>query len=329
MAPNILFVDDEAIILDCLSSIFADRGFNVLTENSPEQALERIKNEEIAVVVSDQKMPGMHGIDLLARIKLVSPDTTKILMTGYTDFQIAVDAINTGEVFRFVMKPWNNNDLIKTVEEAVTHYQIVHSLKRADEATLISLAQTIELKDPYTKGHCDNVAKFALLMADQLNMSEATKIEIKHGSWLHDCGKIGVPEAILNYPGKLNEQEMKIIKKHPEWGADVAKRAQLSEVVVNIILYHHEAYDGSGYPYGLKGDIIPLEARIVSIADVYDALTADRPYRKAFDYEKTMEIMTSMFGKSFDPRLCEMFLSIINNQHSSPSSIDLLQTLSE
>jgi putative nucleotidyltransferase with HDIG domain len=316
MTPTVLFVDDEAIILDCLSSIFAERGFSVCTENTPEAALDRIKSEEIAVIVSDQMMPGMSGVDLLSKVKMLSPDTTKILMTGYTDFQIAVDAINTGEVFRFVLKPWNNDELIKTVEEAVTHYQIVHSLKKADEATLISLAQTIELKDPYTRGHCDNVAKFALLMADQLNMSEITKVQIKHGSWLHDCGKIGVPEAILNYPGKLNEQEMKIIKKHPEWGADVAKRAQLSEVVINIILYHHEAYDGSGYPYGLKGDIIPLEARIVSIADVFDALTSDRPYRKAFDLEKAIDIMTSMIGKSFDPKLSDIFLSMLKQNEA-------------
>jgi putative two-component system response regulator len=319
MSPTVLFVDDEKIILDCLSSIFAERGLTVLTENTPEAALDRIKNEEVAVIVSDQKMPGMNGIDLLSRVKMLSPDTTKILMTGYTDFQIAVDAINTGEVFRFVLKPWNNNDLIRTIEDAVSHYQIIHSLKKADEATLISLAQTIELKDPYTKGHCDSVAKYALMMADKLNLSEVTKQQLKHGSWLHDCGKIGVPEAILNYPGKLNDQEMKIIKKHPEWGADVAKRAQLSEVVVNIILYHHEAYDGSGYPYGLKGEIIPLEARIVSIADVFDALTSDRPYRQAFSYDKALDIIISMIGKAFDPRLSEIFLSLINSQnHSHP-----------
>jgi putative nucleotidyltransferase with HDIG domain len=229
-----------------------------------------------------------------------------------TDFQVAVDAINTGEVFRFILKPWKRDDLIQTIEEAIIHYQMSVALKKADEATLISLAQTIELKDPYTKGHCDNVGRYALLIADKLGLTEDKKQEIKYGSWLHDCGKIGVPEAILNYPGKLNEQEMKIIKKHPEWGADVARRAQLSNTIVNIILHHHEAYDGSGYPYGLKGELIPLEARIVSLADVYDALTSDRPYRKAHSLEQAIEIMASMTGKAFDPNIAETFLSMLS-----------------
>jgi HD-GYP domain-containing protein (c-di-GMP phosphodiesterase class II) len=129
-----------------------------------------------------------------------------------------------------------------------------------------------------------------------------------------------VPEAILNYPGKLNEQEMRIIKKHPEWGADVARRAQLSNTIINVILHHHEAFDGSGYPYGLKGDLIPLEARIVSVADVYDALTSDRPYRKAHSHEQAIEIMTSMTGKIFDPDIAKIFLSMVSYL---PSSIEM------
>jgi putative two-component system response regulator len=320
MSATVMFVDDEEIILECMKSIFGEMNFNVVTESNPRSALERIKLEDIAVIVSDQKMPGMTGIEFLSQVKNISPDTAKILMTGFADFQTAVDAINTGEVFRFILKPWKNDDLIKTVEEAVIHYEMIHALKKADEATLISLAQTIELKDPYTRGHCDSVAKYALLIADHLGLDDEIKKEIKYGSWLHDCGKIGVPEAILNYPGKLNEQEMKIIKKHPEWGADVAKRALLNPIIINIILHHHEAFDGSGYPYGLQGDVIPLEARIVSIADVYDALVSDRPYRKGYNVDKAIEIMTSMKGKGFDPRIADIFLSIVQNpSFSNPS----------
>jgi putative two-component system response regulator len=311
MSATVLFVDDEEVILDCMQTLFAEKDLKIITESNPGNALDRIRQEEIAVIVSDHNMPEMTGIELLSRVRTISPDTTKILLTGMTDFQIAVDAINTGEVFRFILKPWKSNDLIQTVEEAILHYQMSVALKKADEATLISLAQTIELKDPYTKGHCDNVGRYALLIADQLGMAEDKKQEIKYGSWLHDCGKIGVPEAILNYPGKLNEQEMRIIKKHPEWGADVARRAQLSNAIINVILHHHEAYDGSGYPYGLKGELIPLEARIVSLADVYDALTSDRPYRKAHSVEQAIEIMASMTGKAFDPDIAKTFLSIV------------------
>jgi len=312
MSATVLFVDDEEVILNCMQTLFAEKDLKIITESNPKNALDIIRQEEIAVIVSDHNMPEMTGIELLSRVRVISPDTTKILLTGMTDFQVAVDAINTGEVFRFILKPWKRDDLIQTVEEAIIHYQMSLALKKADEATLISLAQTIELKDPYTKGHCDNVGRYALLIADQLGLAEDKKQEIKYGSWLHDCGKIGVPEAILNYPGKLNEQEMKIIKKHPEWGADVARRAQLSSTIINIILHHHEAYDGSGYPYGLKGELIPLEARIVSLADVYDALTSDRPYRKAHSLEQAIEIMASMTGKAFDPNIAETFLSMVS-----------------
>jgi len=312
MAATVLFVDDEEVILNCMQTLFAEKDLKIMTESNPKNALDIIRQEEIAVVVSDHNMPEMTGIELLARVRAISPDTTKILLTGMTDFQVAVDAINTGEVFRFILKPWKRDDLIQTIEEAIIHYQMSVALKKADEATLISLAQTIELKDPYTKGHCDNVGRYALLIADKLGLSEDKKQEIKYGSWLHDCGKIGVPEAILNYPGKLNEQEMRIIKKHPEWGADVARRAQLSNAIINVILHHHEAYDGSGYPYGLKGELIPLESRIVSLADVYDALTSDRPYRKAHSIEQAIEIMASMTGKAFDPNIAETFLSMLS-----------------
>lgn len=316
MQKTVLFVDDEEVILNCMQTLFAEKDLKIITESNPRNALDLIRENEVAVIVSDHNMPEMTGIELLSRVRNISPDTTKILLTGMTDFQVAVDAINTGEVFRFILKPWKSDDLIQTVEEAILHYQMSIALKKADEATLISLAQTIELKDPYTKGHCDSVGRYALLIADQLGLAEGTKQEIKYGSWLHDCGKIGVPEAILNYPGKLNEQEMKIIKKHPEWGADVARRAQLSNTIVNVILHHHEAYDGSGYPYGLKGELIPLEARIVSLADVYDALTSDRPYRKAHSPEEAAEIMASMKGKIFDPNIAETFLSMV---HTAPT----------
>jgi putative two-component system response regulator len=313
MSATVLFVDDEEVILNCMQTLFAEKDLKIVTESNPKNALEFLKQEKVAVIVSDHNMPEMTGIELLSRVRDISPDTTKILLTGMTDFQVAVDAINTGEVFRFILKPWKSDDLIKTIEEAILHYQMSIALKKADEATLISLAQTIELKDPYTRGHCDNVGRYALLIADHLCLSEDKKREIKYGSWLHDCGKIGVPEAILNYPGRLNEQEMKIIKKHPEWGADVARRAQLSNTIINIILHHHEAYDGTGYPYGLKGELIPLEARMVSLADVYDALISDRPYRKAYSIEQAVEIMTSMKGKDFDPKIADIFLSVINS----------------
>jgi putative two-component system response regulator len=147
-----------------------------------------------------------------------------------------------------------------------------------------------------------------LIIADSLGLSAQQKSDIRYGSWLHDCGKIGIPESVLNKPGKLTEEEMAIIRKHPDWGAEVARLANRSTTIVNIIRYHHESYDGTGYPTGIHGDHIPLEARIVTVADVFDALTSTRPYRVAFGLEEALKVMGGMRGKVLDPDLYDLFL---------------------
>lgn len=308
IADTVIFVDDEEYIRNSIVRLFSGIDMHVLSASSAGEALSHFQREEIAVIVSDHQMPGMKGIDLLTKIREIFPDTMKILMTGYADLATAVDAINRGEVFRFITKPWEDDAFIQTVQEAITRYQIVQSLKKKDEATVLSLAQTIELKDPYTRGHCESVARYALMIADALHFSDERKKELRYGSWLHDCGKIGVPESILNKNGPLDECEFDIIRKHPRWGADVAVQAHMSENIVDIILHHHERYDGSGYPSGLQGHAIPHSARIVTIADVFDALTSDRPYRKGFDMEKSVEIIRMMEGNVFDPEILDVFL---------------------
>ncbi|NOY53545.1 MAG: response regulator [Deltaproteobacteria bacterium] len=310
MVETALFVDDEENVLHSLERLFADRGVQFLGAGSAEEALKIIREEEVAVLVSDNRMPGMTGIALHAGVKEISPDTIRILMTGHADLQTAMDAINRGEVFRFVVKPWDNEKLTRIVEDGLNRYRVVRSLKKADEATLLSLAQAVELKDPYTRGHCDRVAQYALMLAGAFDLPEEVRREIKYGSWLHDCGKIGVAESILNYAGPLNEKQFKMIKQHPTWGAEVARQAQLSERIVNIILCHHEKYDGSGYPSGRKGPEIPFEARIVSVADVYDALVTHRPYKKGFSPEKSREVLLSLRGSSFDPEILDTFLGL-------------------
>ncbi len=316
MADNVLFVDDEENILNSIKRLFADNDIRILSAANAQEAVKLLKREDVSVIVTDNLMPGMKGLELLSKVKEISPDTVKILMTAHADLATAIDAINNGEVFRFIVKPWENNVFINIVEDGINRYRVAQSLKKADEATLLSLAQTIELKDPYTRGHCDRVAGYAMMIAESLNLSERTKKEIKHGSWLHDCGKIGVPEEILNYNGRLDEKGYEIIKKHPQWGADVARKAQLSKEVINIILYHHERYDGLGYPSGISGNNIPLEARIVSIADVFDALTTDRPYRKGYNMEKTLSIIESMKGNDLDPELVDTFYSLVGKRKS-------------
>ena len=241
------------------------------------------------------------------------------MMTAFADLSIAVDAINKSEAYRFVTKPWNNQELMAIVDEALMRYQLIQSLGSENEAVYRSLAQTVELKDPYTKGHCDRVAGYAVSLAHAAGLDAGTIKDIKYGSWLHDCGKIGVPESILNNPGRLSDDDFETVMQHPRWGSEVARQAHMPETVINIILYHHERYDGKGYPSGLHGEQIPVEARIVAIADVFDAIYSDRPYRKAYEYDRAVAVMRELAGSHFDPRLIEFFMPIAEAARNNPA----------
>jgi len=153
------------------------------------------------------------------------------------------------------------------------------------------------------------MAALALRIAVAMRLPEGTQRAIRLGSWLHDCGKIGVPEAILNCPGKLPAAEFEVIKKHPGWGADIGRQANLPEEVINIILYHHERFDGRGYPSGAKGTEIPLEARIVAVADVFDAISTDRPYARGYEQAEAMRVIGVLRGAALDPQLVDIFLA--------------------
>ncbi|NOZ24681.1 MAG: response regulator [Nitrospirae bacterium] len=315
MADTVLLVDDEEYVLNSIERLLACHdGIRVFRAASGADALKLIEEESVAVIVSDNMMPGMKGTELLSRVKTVSPDTVRILLTAYADFPTAIEAINSGEVFRFIVKPWDDGLLVRTVQEAAGRHHLIRSLRVKDKAILLSLAQTIELKDPYTRGHCERVAGYALMIAEALDLPEASKKDIEYGSWLHDCGKVGIPERILNNKCRIDEEDFEVVKRHPLWGADVARQAQLSEVIVNIILYHHEKFNGKGYPSAIMGEQIPVEARIVAVADVFDALTTDRPYRAGLSKEEAVEIISSLKGESLDPDIVNVFLSELNRR---------------
>ena len=313
MIDSILFVDDSMVVLETARDLFLNQGITILTAESALKAIEIIRHQDIAVVVSDNFMPGVSGLEFLTRLKEIAPETVKILMTGNADLSCALEAINRCEVYRFILKPWNDIELLTTVQEAIRRYRVLISLRQEEEDGLRYLAHAIELKDPCTKGHCDRVAIFALQIADQLQLPKEIKREIKYGSWLHDCGKIGITEAILNGSHQLNATEIEAMKMHVDWGADLAAKANLSRVARNIIRFHHERYDGTGYPTGIGGTDIPLEARIVSIADVYDALKSDRPYRKQYSHDETVAIIRSMQGNALDPELVDLFLPLVDS----------------
>jgi response regulator RpfG family c-di-GMP phosphodiesterase len=315
---TVLFVDDEQSIRNAIERMYLERDdVRCLFAASGQEGLDILVQEDVWVVVSDYLMPGMRGIEFLSKVKGMRPDTIRIMMTAYADLTIAIDAINKSEAYRFVTKPWNNKELMDTVDEALMRFQLIQSLANADESVYFTLAQTVELKDPYTKGHCDRVARYAVALARAAGLNEDTINDIKHGSWLHDCGKIGVPEGVLNFPGQLSDEDLETVMQHPRWGSEVARQARMSDTVINIILYHHERFNGKGYPSGLEAGHIPIEARIVAIADVFDALYSERPYRKAYDFDRAMEIMHEMSETHFDPKLMELFLPIAEEVHTN------------
>lgn len=321
MKETVLFVDDNNFTLEIVKGLLGNcDDFHLLTAGSAVEALKIISKEEIAVVVSDNIMPVITGLDFLSSLKKISPDTVKVLMSGYADLASALSAINRSEVYRYILKPWKDEELISTVRDSLNRYNLTQAMHRDDENVLRSLAQTIELKDPLTRGHCDRVAVYATLIAERFGLHRTMVREIKYGSWLHDCGKIGVPELILNDPGELSDDQYETMKQHSYWGADVAAKANLSQMARNIIHFHHERYDGTGYPSGLKGEEIPLEARIVSVADVFDALTSDRPYRKSFSLDETIANISAMSGESLDPQFVEIFLDILRERDDFPLS---------
>lgn len=312
---TILFVDDEAGIRNALRRLFIDSPYRLLFAACAAEGLEILRANECAVIVSDNQMPGENGVEFLAKARLLAPDSVRVMMTAYADLGTVLNAINRCEAYRFVVKPWDDQDLVELVGEGVLRYELLTSLRRGDEAIYRTLAQTIELKDHYTRGHCDRVVDFSLAIGRRVGLSMEDLTHLEHGAMLHDCGKIGVPEATLNFPGRLDEEQFEVIRRHPGWGADVARTAGLHQSAVNVILYHHEHYNGQGYPAGLAGEDIPLEARIVAVADVYDALTSDRPYRKAMPPEVALREFTSMSGTVLDPYFVELFLEIVREQN--------------
>jgi len=311
---TIMFVDDEAGIRNALKRLFIDSPHTVLVAAGAAEALELLRSNTCAVIVSDNQMPGGSGIEFLNKARQLAPDTVRVMMTAYADLGTALNAINHCEAYRFVVKPWDNQELVELVNGCVMRYELVQSLRLKDEAVYRSLSQAIELKDHYTRGHCDRVVDFSAALGKRMGLAPDTLIHLQHGAMLHDCGKIGVPEATLNFPGKLDSDQMNVIRKHPDWGGEVARAAGMNQTTVNIILYHHEFYNGQGYPTGLAGDDIPLEARIVAVADVYDALASDRPYRKAMPPDVALRVFLEMSGTVLDPVIVGNFLEIVREQ---------------
>jgi HD-GYP domain-containing protein (c-di-GMP phosphodiesterase class II) len=309
MPETILFIDKDEKLLNSVEDSLADKHFICRRASGIEEALDCLRSNSISVIAIDSRMADSGDDGLISQIRAISPGSLRVLMTTGTDIARAIDAINRDDFFRYIIKPLDISELMQTLEDAVRRFKLIKSLKNKDDSAMLSTIQNVELKDPYSRGHAENVARYALMIAEALDFPEEAKEDLRYGCWLHDLGKIDIPNKILNKKQPLVKEEYEIIKNHPVWGASITKQANISGPIHNIVLYHHERYDGSGYPSGISGNDIPLVARIVTVADVYSALTSDRAYRKRYEPEKAVDIMHLMRGNVFDPEILDIFLN--------------------
>jgi len=288
---TILVADDFVENREMLTCVLEDEGYRVVRAVDGEEALKSVATGSIGLALLDVNMPGVTGLEVCRQIKR-NPETRLlpvVLITGLQGTKNRVRGIDCG-ADDFLSKPIKFEELIARVKSLLRIKQYTDELERA-ETVLFSLALSIEAKDPYTQGHCDRLSRYSVALGTSLGLGEDDLVALRRGGIVHDLGKIGVPDHILLKPGALNAEEWSLMKKHPETGERICQPLRSFGSVLPIIRSHHEKLDGSGYPDGLRDGAIPLIARILTTVDVYDALTTDRPYRKALPDEQAFEIM--------------------------------------
>ncbi|MEW6404406.1 MAG: HD domain-containing phosphohydrolase [Chloroflexota bacterium] len=367
MAKRILFVDDEANILKSIQRLIKDEPYEALTFDSPLKALKKLEEVQVAVVVSDQYMPEMEGLVFLEKVQEIYPDCVRIIMSGYADLDLSLTAINRGNVYQFICKPWNNEEFKLMIKKAFDHFELVSinkrllkvnkellgatkrqnrelkdfnknleeqiatrtseimrsedqlektvtKLRKAMEGTIHAIALTVEARDPYTAGHQRRVADLAGAIGMEMGLPGEQIEGIRVAGAVHDLGKISVPAEILNRPGKLTDLESSIIHTHSQVGYDILKGIEFPWPIAEVILQHHERIDGSGYPNGLSDQAILLEAKIIAVADVIEAMASNRPFRTARGMDEALKEITKNRGLLYDPAVVKACLTIINEK---------------
>jgi putative two-component system response regulator len=291
MSERILIVDDESAARAALELLLRREGFEVRDASGGAAALLECASFRPDLILLDILMPGLDGFEVCRRIK-AAPETRLtpvVLITGLSATEDRIKGINAG-ADDFLSKPIDINELVARTRSLLRLKQYTDELENA-EAVLFSLAHSIEARDPYTRGHCERLAEVSARLAGRLGVPEEEIKALRRAGIVHDIGKVAVPDAILLKRGPLSPEEKELIRKHPVVGERICAPLKTFRAVLPIIRHHHERFDGSGYPDGLRGKAIPLTARILQLADVFDALTTDRPYRKADPPEVALQIM--------------------------------------
>ncbi|MBI4690506.1 MAG: response regulator [Nitrospirae bacterium] len=324
---RILLVDDEDRILETFSMLLGDLGYYVKTASDGCTAITLVSEETFDIVFLDQFLGTIKGLDLMQKMSGIDPDLYYVIFTANGSPSLAVEALKRG-ASDFITKPFFVADLIKSIDyvgkkrdldrqkkELLATLETRVSEKESELrqiyfSVLSSLAQAMEKKDTGTYGHCRRVSHYVRLIAAALDLHENDRNDLKVAAMLHDIGKIGISDFILGKNGRLTNDELDNIRRHPQKGVEILKPLKQFESILPAILHHHENYDGSGYPEGLSGENIPLLSRIISVADSYDVILSDRPYRAGTTNERAFKELLRCSGKQFDPEIVQAFVDM-------------------
>ena len=313
-------MDDEIGVRESFRMILKDK-YNVLCVDSPDRCMNILKNEKIDLVFMDVRMPDGDGIETLKKIKEVFPDLPVVIITGVGTHQIAIEALKFG-ASNLVAKPIKVENIIEVTEEILSKTKKIENgsveeiLKNEYLDALKALSKIIETRDPYTREHSERVTKYAIDIAREMGFSEEEIEVLRQSSLLHDIGKVGISDIILCKQGKLSPEEKELIRKHPEIGEEILKPLKLLHIAQPLIRYHHERYDGQGYPDGLSGEEIPIYARILAVADSYDAMISERPYRKSLSHEEAVKELIRNSGTQYDPKIVDVFINKVIRKYN-------------
>lgn len=323
-AARILLVDDEKRILQTFSMLLEDSGYHVGAASNAEDALRLVRGDPFDIVFLDQFLGMTTGLELMEQMSAITPDLYYVVMTANGNTDLAVESLKTG-ASDFISKPFSIAELLKSIDYVMKKRDLdkqrkemfsalekeinekTEQLKKICFSMLSSLSQAMEKKDIGTYGHSQRVSQYSMMVASSLMLDRKVRDDLLAAAMLHDVGKIGISDGILGKPGPLTEHEIKIVRDHPSKGVEILKPIKQFESILPAILHHHENYDGSGYPHGLAGENIPLLARIIAVADSYDAILSVRPYRAASSHDWALKELRQCAGKQFDPVIVDAF----------------------
>ncbi|HEX8491266.1 MAG TPA: HD domain-containing phosphohydrolase [Pyrinomonadaceae bacterium] len=327
---RLLIVDDESEIRNVLCELLAE-DYDCASASSAEEALELLRADYFHLIISDITMSGMSGLEMIPHVSDISPETVVVMISGMQTIESAIEALRVG-AFDYIMKPFDLRQVEAAVKRALEHYdlraakrryenhleelveqrthelnQALDSLEDAYRSTLKALTAALETRDAETHGHSERVVTFSLRLGRELGLDKEQLMSLEFGSLLHDIGKIGVPDAILRKPAKLTDEEWVRMREHPLHGQAILREIEFLSGASRVVGQHHEKWDGTGYPLGLRAEEIDMNARIFAVADAFDAMISDRVYRAGRPYEEAAEELERFAGRQFDPNVVAAF----------------------